>query len=86
MNNATYRTAAIVIPDLKLIEIVDQSLSNMCMMSDNNSAVIVVLNPSRFFFPGSKRGPPSPHCADQVKEKALMKGGEPSFGVSDDKL
>lgn len=55
MNNATYGTAAIVIPDLKLIEIVDQSLSNMCMMSDNNSAVIVILNPSRFFWGEKKR-------------------------------
>lgn len=82
MNNATYGTAAIVIPNLKLIEIVDQSLSNMCMMSDNNSSVIVVLNSSR----REKKGPPSPHCADQVKDKALMKGSKPALGVSDSKL
>lgn len=70
MNNATYGTAAIVIQDLKLIEIVDQSLSNLCMMSDNNSAVIVVLNPSRFFW-GEKNEPHLRDCADQVKEKHL---------------
>lgn len=85
MNNATYSIAAIVIPDLKLIEIMDQSLSNMCIMTDNNSAVIVVLNPSRFFWE-EKKEPPLPHYAEQVKEKAFMKGSKSALGVSDDKL
>lgn len=85
MNNATYGIAAIVILDLKLIEIVDQSLSNMCIMIDNNSAVIVVLNPSRFFWE-EKKEPPLPHYAEQVKKKEFMKGSKTALGVSDDKL
>lgn len=84
MNNATYRTAAIVIPDPKLIEIVDQSLSNMCMMSDNNSSVIAVLNPSRFFW-GEKKATFVSLCKPG-EGRTLMKGSKPALGVSDDKL
>lgn len=71
-------------PHSRLIDPMDQSLGNMCMMRDNNGPVIAVLNLSRFLLGRKKTA--CAVCANKQKAFIKCKKTQASFDLSHDEV